>query len=129
MVTDMVTTSQPSFFGRLRPGYLVVVLLFLLGFGIRMLDLTDLPLDFNPARQLFSAIKARGMYYQYASDIPGWQRQIAIEEWKAEAKVEPPVIETIVTGMYLVFGEHPEYSAEYIAHTVKDGRGQIPRRR
>lgn len=84
----------------------VVLLLFVLGFGIRLVDLTDLPLDFNPTRQLFSAVKARGMYYRFASDVPAWQRQMAIEQWESKADVEPPVIETIVAGMYLLFGEH-----------------------
>ena len=84
----------------------ILFLLFAFGLGIRLLDLTDLPLDFNPTRQLFSAVKARGMYYQYASDVPEWQREMAIDQWKAKADVEPPIIETIVTGMYLVFGEH-----------------------
>jgi hypothetical protein len=84
----------------------IVGILLVLGFGIRMLDLTDLPLDFNPTRQMFSAVKARGMYYRFASDAPAWQRQMAIEQWQAKADVEPPVIETIVAGMYLVFGEH-----------------------
>jgi len=102
----MAETSQPSFFGKPWLGHLIVILLLLLGLGIRMLDLTDLPLDFNPARQLFSATKARGMYYQYASDVPEWQRQIAIEQWDAKADVEPPVVPMIVAGMYLVFGEH-----------------------
>ena len=102
----MAETSQSSFFGKPWVANLIVILLLLLGLGIRMLDLTDLPLDFNPTRQLFSAIKARGMYYQYASDIPEWQRQMAIEQWDAKADVEPPVIETIVAGLYLLFGEH-----------------------
>ncbi len=97
---------RSSFFGKPLLANLIVVLLFLLGLGIRMLDLTDLPLDFNPTRQLFSAIKARGMYYQFASDVPEWQRQMAIEQWNAKADVEPPVIETFVAGLYLLFGEH-----------------------
>lgn len=84
----------------------IVGFLFLFGLGIRLLDLTDLPLDFNPTRQLFSAVKARGMYYQFVSGIPEWQRQMAIEQWQVKADVEPPVIEMIVAGMYLVFGEH-----------------------
>ena len=102
----MLESSQSSFFGTLRVANLIVILLLLLGLGIRMLDLTDLPLDFNPTRQLFSAIKARGMYYQYASDFPEWQRQMAIEQWDAKADVEPPVIEMIVAGLYLLLGEH-----------------------
>lgn len=106
MVIDMTEKPQPSFFGGPLLVNLIVILLFVMGFGIRMLDLTDLPLDFNPTRQLFSAIKSRGMYYQYASDVPEWQRQMAIEQWDAKADVEPPVIETIVAGVYLLFGEH-----------------------
>ena len=102
----MAEESQPSFFGKSWVPNLIVISILLLGLGIRMLDLTDLPLDFNPTRQLFSAVKARGMYYQFASDVPEWQREMAIEQWHAKANVEPPVIETIVAGMYLLFGEH-----------------------
>ena len=62
----------------------VLALLFGLGLGIRLTDLTDLPLDFHPTRQLFSAIKARGIYYQTAPDIPEWQRDIATRTYNAE---------------------------------------------
>ena len=102
----MVTTSQPSFFGKPWVANLIIALLMVLGFGIRMLDLTDLPFDSYPLRQLFSIVKARGMYYQFVQNVPEWQRDLAIEQWKAKADVEPPVIETIAVGMYLVFGEH-----------------------
>ena len=102
----MGAASQSSLFSRRWITNVIVGFLFLLGLGIRMLDLTDLPLDFNPTRQLFSAVKARGMYYQYASDVPAWQQEMAVEQWQAKADVEPPVIETIVAGMYLAFGEH-----------------------
>ena len=98
--------SQPSFFGKSWIINLIVVLLLLLGLGIRFLDLTDLPLDFNPTRQLFSAIKSRGIYYQYVSDVPEWQRQVAIDLWKEKATVEPPVMEVMMAGLYLLFGEY-----------------------
>ncbi|HSG44974.1 MAG TPA: glycosyltransferase family 39 protein [Anaerolineales bacterium] len=84
----------------------VLALLFGLGWGIRLIDLTDLPLDFHPTRQLFSAIKARGIYYQTAPDIPEWQRDIALRTYEAEATIEPPVIDTLVAKSYEVFGEH-----------------------
>jgi 4-amino-4-deoxy-L-arabinose transferase-like glycosyltransferase len=103
---NMHDSSQTSFFRLRWASNFIVFFLFVLGLGIRMLDLTDLPLDFNPTRQLFSAVKARGMYYQYAADVPAWQKEMAIEQWKAKADVEPPVIETIVAGMYMAFGEH-----------------------
>jgi 4-amino-4-deoxy-L-arabinose transferase-like glycosyltransferase len=84
----------------------VLALLFGLGLGIRLTDLTDLPLDFHPTRQLFSAIKARGIYYQTAPDIPDWKRDIATRTYNAEAVIEPPVIDTLVAETYKVFGEH-----------------------
>ena len=39
-----------------------ILLILGLGLAIRLFDLTDLPLDFHPTRQLRSAIIARGMY-------------------------------------------------------------------
>jgi hypothetical protein len=71
-----------------------------------MLDLTDVPLDFHPTRQFLSATKARGMYYQFAGDVPEWQREIAIQRWKDADVFEPSANEAIVAGLYLLFGEH-----------------------
>jgi hypothetical protein len=84
----------------------VLALLFGLSIGIRLTDLTDLPFDFHPTRQLFSAIKARGIYYQTAPNIPEWQREVATRTYNAEAIIEPPVIDTLVAKTYQVFGEH-----------------------
>jgi len=98
--------KSPSFFGKTWLVNLIVIALFSMGFGIRMIDLTDLPLDFHPTRQFLSAIKARGIYYQYASDIPEWQREIAVRQWQDADVFEPAVNETVVAGLYLLFGEH-----------------------
>jgi hypothetical protein len=102
----MIEEIRPSFFGKPWFTSFFVFMLFVLGFGIRMLDLTDLPLDFHPARQLLSATKARGMYYQYAKGVPEWQREIAIQRWRDADVFEPAVNETIVAGLYVLFGEH-----------------------
>jgi len=102
----MVEKSQNSFFGPPWLVNLIVIALFVLGFGIRMLDLTDLPLDFHPTRQFLSAIKARGMYYQYAQDVPEWQREMAVQQWKDADVFEPAVNEAVVAGLYLLFGDH-----------------------
>jgi len=99
MVKDMIDKPQVSFFGKSWLVNLIVIMLFVMGFGIRMVDLTDLPLDFHPTRQFLSAIKARGMYYQYANDVPEWQREIAVQQWKDEDVFEPAVNETIVAGL------------------------------
>ena len=54
--------KERPFFTR---GWLIAALILLFGIGlsIRLFDLTNLPLDFHPTRQLVSIIKARGMYY------------------------------------------------------------------
>ncbi len=83
----------------------VLVVLFGLGLAIRLYDLTDLPLDFHPTRQLLSALKARGMYDQTAPGIPDWQRQMSLQQWKTRAEVEPEVVEHLVAFTYQFTGE------------------------
>jgi hypothetical protein len=82
-----------------------LVLLLGLGFAIRLYDLTDLPLDFHPTRQLLSALKARGMYYQTLTDAPADQRDFAIQQWKIRAAIEPEVLERMVAFTYQFTGE------------------------
>lgn len=85
---------------------LLVMLLFGLGLAIRLYDITDLPLDFHPTRQLFSALKARGMYYQTLPDIPEWQRDMALNQWKTKVTVEPPLLEILAVATYRFTGEN-----------------------
>ncbi|MBA4380813.1 MAG: hypothetical protein C0393_09120, partial [Anaerolinea sp.] len=81
-----------------------LALMLLAGFALRMYDLTDPPLDFAPTRQLFSALKARGMYYQYVTDAPEGKRELAIALGDT-GTIEPPVMETIVAQTYRLTGE------------------------
>jgi hypothetical protein len=82
-----------------------LVLLLGLGLAIRLYDLTDLPLDFHPTRQLLSALKARGMYYQTLTDAPADQRDFAIQQWKIRAAIEPEIVERIAAFTYQFTGE------------------------
>ena len=84
---------------------LALILALLGAFGLRMLDLTNPPLDFASTRQLFSALKARGMYYEYATGVAESQRQLAITLGNTGI-VEPPVLETLVAQTYRLTGEH-----------------------
>ena len=97
---------KDSFFGNSRLVNLMLVIIFALGLGIRLLDLTDLPKEFVMPRQMYSFIKARGMYYEMAKNVPEWQREIAIHQWQEQVALEPPVFESIVAFTYLIFGEH-----------------------
>lgn len=86
---------------------LALAALLLFGFGLRMINLFDPPLDFHPTRQLRAAIIARGMYY---ASLPGADpnvRQAAIDIWATMEKYEPPLLEMLVANTYrLLGGEH-----------------------
>jgi 4-amino-4-deoxy-L-arabinose transferase-like glycosyltransferase len=82
-----------------------LIVMLLAAFGLRMLNLTNPPLDFASTRQLFSALKARGMYYQAATEKPEEERQQAIALGDVGV-VEPLVLETIVSQTYRLTGEH-----------------------
>jgi hypothetical protein len=82
-----------------------------LGLALRLMDLQDAPLDFFPARQLRSAIIARGMYYAMlppsSPALDSSVRQAAIAMWHAEEVYEPQIFERLVaTGYWLMKGEH-----------------------
>jgi MFS family permease len=76
--------------------------------AVRLVDLTDLPLDFHPTRQLQSMLKARGMYYQTLTDVPDWQKQLAISQWHTQPIQEPEVMEHLAVFSYEIAG------AEYL---------------
>ena len=80
------------------------LLAFLLGLAVRLYDITDPPLDFHPTRQLHSALIARGMYYQNLDDIPDWQRERAVDQWKAEGLIEPQIMEHLTAFTYRIIG-------------------------
>jgi 4-amino-4-deoxy-L-arabinose transferase-like glycosyltransferase len=87
--------------------FLAATLIFLFGLGLatRLYDLTNLPLDFQPTRQLLGALKERGIFYQTAPGIPDWQRQMALQQWRTRAEVEPEIVEHLVAFTYQFTGE------------------------
>lgn len=85
---------------------LLLFVMFSAALGIRLYDLTDLPVDFHPTRQLFSAIKARGMYYAMTPELPAWQREIALQQLQESMVIEPPVLEWMVANTYRMTGEN-----------------------
>ncbi|MGZ9226900.1 MAG: ArnT family glycosyltransferase, partial [Anaerolineales bacterium] len=98
--------SQTSLFSSRAARTFALVLIFGAALAIRLYDLTDLPLDFHPTRQLLSAIKARGLYYETQPDgIPTWKLERAIRFAKLKADVEPVVFERLVAFTYGFMGE------------------------
>jgi len=98
--------SSQSFFAK-SPLWLWITLsvIFLLALGIRLYDLTDPPLDFHSTRQFWSAIIARGMYYQGLENVPDWQRDLAVATWKAQPVIEPTIFESMVAVTYRIVGQ------------------------
>lgn len=88
---------------------IILVVLFLLGgIGIRLIDFTDLPMDFASTRQFHSLLLARSYYYQMDTpdtlSMPQELRTFAIDKAKAEPIVEPTILEHLVAFTYRVIG-------------------------
>src|SRR5215208_5072944 len=97
---------QTSFFSSRAARALALVLVFGAALAIRLYDLTDLPLDFHPTRQLVSFIKARGLYYETQPDgVSTWELETAIRFAKLKADIEPVVFESFVAWTYGFTGE------------------------
>jgi len=97
---------QTSFFSSRTVRIITLVLIFGVALASRLYDLTDLPLDFHPTRQLLSAIKARGLYYETEPDgISTWKLETAIRQAKLKSDVEPVVFERLVAFTYRFTGE------------------------
>ncbi|MEZ0395285.1 MAG: glycosyltransferase family 39 protein [Anaerolineales bacterium] len=100
----MTTSPSSSLFARSPVRRLLLLLvLFAAALAIRVYDLTDAPLDFHPTRQVFTAIVARGMYYEHLDSAPAWQRERAVAMWKSE-ETEPPSIDALAVLTYRLIG-------------------------
>ena len=93
---------------------LVVLLLFVLGFALRMYDLTDQPIDFHSTRQLRGAVIARGMYYQMLPDAEPEIRERAIAYWHSTGQYEPSILEKTVAYIYLLIGSEQIWVARMV---------------
>ena len=98
--------SQTTFFSSRAARTFALILIFGAALAIRLYDLTDLPLDFHPTRQLVSFIKARGLYYQTKPDgVSAQELKAAVRFAKLKADVEPTVFENLVAFTYRFTGE------------------------
>lgn len=95
-------TPQKSIFGS---GHWIqttlLVLVFLIGFGIRLVNLKSAPLDFHAPRQLRSALIARGLYYRMLPNADPILRQQAMNLGTLEV-YEPPIFEGLVALTYKI---------------------------
>jgi hypothetical protein len=97
--------SQTSFFPSRTARIIALLVIFAFGIAIRIFDITDLPLEFHSTRQMLSALKARGMYYETRTDVPTWEKSFAVQQWKFRASVEPEFFDRVVANTYQYTGE------------------------
>jgi 4-amino-4-deoxy-L-arabinose transferase-like glycosyltransferase len=93
-----------SLLSRTKTWSALFILLLALGGLLRLLDLTDPPLDFHTSRQLRNSLVAREIYYNALPSATEEQRQLATSFANSVGKYEPPVIETIVGYSYFLTG-------------------------
>jgi hypothetical protein len=98
--------SQTSFFSSRAARTFALILIFGAALAIRLYDLTDLPLDFHPTRQLVSFIKARGYYYDTKPPgVSASELKTAVRFARLKADIEPTVFESLVAFTYRFTGE------------------------
>ena len=79
-------TSPPS-----RPSnwFILFIILLALGGLLRLLDITDPPLDFQPSRQLRNSLVARDIYYSLLPTATTEQRELASSFARSVGQYEP----------------------------------------
>jgi hypothetical protein len=87
-----------------RQWTIILVALLLLGALLRLIDLSDPPLDFQPSRQLRNSLVARDIYYSLLPSATGQERELASSFARSVGQYEPAVIESIVALTYLISG-------------------------
>lgn len=103
----------------------VLSLLFLTGLVLRLIDLTDQPLDFHPTRQLRGAILARAMYYELQPEADPETRSKAMALAATLEAQEPPFLETLVAWGSLARGEESPWLARAINAAFWMGAGVV----
>jgi len=78
--------------------------IFLAALGIRFIHINTPFLEFKAQRQYFSAVIARGYYFQNAQNLPEWQKTIALAGLNSSLHAEPRIMETLVMFGYLLNG-------------------------
>lgn len=98
--------SRP--FGTLRTTphtwFITLIILLTLGGLLRLIDITDPPLDFHSSRQLRNSLVARDIYYSLLPSATNEQRELASSFASSVGRYEPPVIESIVALSYFIAG-------------------------
>ena len=108
--------SQSEVLRRISQKWLQIalLLLFLLAIAVRMIDLTDAPLDFHPTRQFRGALIARSLYFELSPSQDAEYQDQMLALRNSVAKLEPPILEGIVAFIYFLRGSEQLWIARIV---------------
>lgn len=81
-----------------------LILVFVVGAAVRLVNLNAPPLDFHPTRQLRNSLVARAVYYESLENADPTRVELARSFRRAVGQYEPPMVETIVGTTFLAIG-------------------------
>lgn len=84
--------------------WLIALILFVTSFGIRVVGVTQIPMNYHPIKQYRAALTARAFYYSQLDDIPGWEKEVAESSLHRIGFLGPPVVDSIAATIYRIFG-------------------------
>lgn len=87
-----------------RTWFATFIILLALGGVLRLLDITDPPLDFQPSRQLRNSLVARDIYYSLLPTATDEEKTLTKQFASSVGQYEPPIIESIVAVSYFIAG-------------------------
>jgi 4-amino-4-deoxy-L-arabinose transferase-like glycosyltransferase len=94
-------TPLPS---QTRTWFITLNILLVLGAVLRLIDITDAPLDFQPSRQLRNSLVAREIYYSLLPTATNEERALTRDFASSVGQYEPPIIESIAALSYFIAG-------------------------
>jgi 4-amino-4-deoxy-L-arabinose transferase-like glycosyltransferase len=83
---------------------ILLIIIFILGFCLRLYHLGAPPLDFEPEREYHSYIVARSYFLQNSASVPEWRIEVSKQNAQQEYFVEPPILEHLASAIYRLIG-------------------------
>jgi hypothetical protein len=91
------------------------VAIFVVAAAVRLPFIDDPYFSLQPVREYRSAIIARAFYFQKASDIEEWEKEIASLSREREWVLEPPVMEWLAAQVYQIAGGERVWAPRLLA--------------
>ena len=95
----------------------LALIIFIMGLGIRLYDITDEPVEVQQARQLRAAIITRSIYLQNHPFAKDSEVEYAIDLAADTGLIEPSILEFITANAYRVFGGERPWMGRLVSIT------------